>query len=142
MFCFSSTVKYEAPGNISVSWLKNNLSLVWRAAEKYPALAEVWFRRDKHPIESWEKVRHNCDLLSNLSKSLLCLKKMFVILYNHFNPLSTLLLQRKMTTTISQTSMCEYFHVLYDEMFIQHYFILLCVIGLSSASCGIISETQ
>ncbi|XP_042273843.1 interleukin-12 receptor subunit beta-2 [Thunnus maccoyii] len=63
------TVKYEAPGNISVSWLKNNLSLVWRAAEKYPALAEVWFRRDKHPIESWEK--------------------------------------RKMTTTISQTSMCQ-----------------------------------
>eukprot|EP00064_Thunnus_orientalis_P014682 superscaffoldBa00002585_g14729 len=63
------TVKYEAPGNISVSWLKNNLSLVWRPAEKYPALAEVWFRRDKHPIESWEK--------------------------------------REMTTTISQTSMCQ-----------------------------------
>ncbi|KAM7388002.1 hypothetical protein PAMP_024206 [Pampus punctatissimus] len=53
------TVKYEAPKDISVSWLKNNLSLIWRAAEKYPALAEVWFRQDKHPTESWEKRKAN-----------------------------------------------------------------------------------
>ncbi|XP_023138044.2 leukemia inhibitory factor receptor [Amphiprion ocellaris] len=50
------TVKYETPQNISVTWLKNNLSLSWQAAEKYPALAEVWFRPYEHPTESWEKL--------------------------------------------------------------------------------------
>uniref|UniRef100_A0AAQ5ZG98 Fibronectin type-III domain-containing protein n=1 Tax=Amphiprion ocellaris TaxID=80972 RepID=A0AAQ5ZG98_AMPOC len=50
------TVKYETPQNISVTWLKNNLSLSWQAAEKYPALAEVWFRPYEHPTESWEKI--------------------------------------------------------------------------------------
>ncbi|XP_037627105.1 interleukin-12 receptor subunit beta-1 isoform X1 [Sebastes umbrosus] len=49
------TVKYEAPQNISMSWLKNNLNLSWPAAEKHPALAEIRFRRDEHPTESWEK---------------------------------------------------------------------------------------
>ncbi|XP_071342102.1 uncharacterized protein il12rb1 isoform X4 [Trachinotus anak] len=48
-------VKYEAPQNISVSWLSNNLSLIWKAAENHQALAEVWFQRDGHPTESWEK---------------------------------------------------------------------------------------
>uniref|UniRef100_A0A669BEM8 Interleukin-12 receptor subunit beta-1 n=1 Tax=Oreochromis niloticus TaxID=8128 RepID=A0A669BEM8_ORENI len=49
-------VKYEAPQKISASWLKNNLSLSWIATEKYPAVAEVWFRRDEHPTEPWGKV--------------------------------------------------------------------------------------
>ncbi|XP_049444769.1 uncharacterized protein il12rb1 isoform X1 [Epinephelus fuscoguttatus] len=49
------TVKYESPKNINMSWFKNNLSLSWTAAEKHPALAEVLFRRDEHPTESWEK---------------------------------------------------------------------------------------
>ncbi|XP_043985798.1 interleukin-31 receptor subunit alpha [Gambusia affinis] len=44
-------VKYEPPQNISVSWLRNNLSLSWES--KYPSLAEVWFR--KYHTESWEK---------------------------------------------------------------------------------------
>ncbi|XP_071767838.2 interleukin-12 receptor subunit beta-1 [Centroberyx gerrardi] len=48
-----NTVKYEAPQTISVSWLKNNLSLSWKAAEKQPALAEVRFRRED-TTESWE----------------------------------------------------------------------------------------
>ncbi|XP_005454041.1 interleukin-12 receptor subunit beta-1 [Oreochromis niloticus] len=48
-------VKYEAPQKISASWLKNNLSLSWIATEKYPAVAEVWFRRDEHPTEPWGK---------------------------------------------------------------------------------------
>ncbi|XP_010752539.3 oncostatin-M-specific receptor subunit beta isoform X2 [Larimichthys crocea] len=48
------TVKYEAPQNISMSWLRNNLRLRWRAAENESALAEVRFRRDEHPKESWE----------------------------------------------------------------------------------------
>lgn len=50
----ANTVKYEAPQHISMSWLKNNLSLSWTAAEKRPALAEVRFRRDEWPTESWE----------------------------------------------------------------------------------------
>ncbi|XP_071380690.1 interleukin-6 receptor subunit beta isoform X2 [Centroberyx affinis] len=49
----SNTVKYEAPQTISVSWLKNNLSLSWKAAEEQPALAEVRFRRED-TTESWE----------------------------------------------------------------------------------------
>lgn len=40
-----------------MSWLKNNLNLSWIAAEKHPALAEIRFRRDEQPTESWEKVR-------------------------------------------------------------------------------------
>uniref|UniRef100_A0A3Q1FVZ9 Fibronectin type-III domain-containing protein n=1 Tax=Acanthochromis polyacanthus TaxID=80966 RepID=A0A3Q1FVZ9_9TELE len=53
------TVKYETPQNISVSWLKKNLSLSWQAAEKYPARAEVWFRPYARPTESWKQVRLN-----------------------------------------------------------------------------------
>ncbi|KAM9358382.1 interleukin-12 receptor subunit beta-2 [Symphorus nematophorus] len=53
------TVKYDAPRNISMSWLKNNLSLSWIAAEKDPALAEVRFRRHEHPTESWENRQTN-----------------------------------------------------------------------------------
>ncbi|XP_070765728.1 interleukin-31 receptor subunit alpha [Enoplosus armatus] len=48
------TVKYEAPQNISMSWLNNNLNLSWPAAEKHPALAEIRFRRNEHPTEPWE----------------------------------------------------------------------------------------
>ncbi|XP_042368332.1 interleukin-12 receptor subunit beta-2 [Plectropomus leopardus] len=48
-------VKYESPQNIKVSWLKNNLSLSWTAAERKPALVEIRFRRDGNPTESWEK---------------------------------------------------------------------------------------
>ncbi|XP_029284788.1 interleukin-12 receptor subunit beta-2-like isoform X1 [Cottoperca gobio] len=54
------TVKYEAPKDISMSWLKNNLSLSWAAAEKkHPASAEILFRRDARPTESWEKITKN-----------------------------------------------------------------------------------
>ncbi|XP_047443768.1 interleukin-12 receptor subunit beta-1 [Mugil cephalus] len=52
-------IKYDAPRNISPSWLKNSLSLRWLAAEKSPALAEVWFRRDEHGSESWKKILIN-----------------------------------------------------------------------------------
>ncbi|KAM4740050.1 uncharacterized protein il12rb1 [Anableps anableps] len=45
------TVKYEAPQNITVSWLRNNLILSWQS--KYPSLAEVWFK--KYGTEQWEK---------------------------------------------------------------------------------------
>ncbi|KAM8744687.1 uncharacterized protein il12rb1 isoform 2-T2 [Acanthopagrus schlegelii] len=47
-------VKHDIPQNITMSWLKNNLSLSWSAAEEYPALAEVRFRRHDHPTDSWE----------------------------------------------------------------------------------------
>ncbi|KAA8589461.1 hypothetical protein FQN60_012826 [Etheostoma spectabile] len=50
-----NTVKYAAPQNISMSWLKNSLSLRWRAEEKHPALAEIQFRQNDDPAESWEK---------------------------------------------------------------------------------------
>ncbi|XP_018528533.1 interleukin-12 receptor subunit beta-1 isoform X2 [Lates calcarifer] len=48
-------VKYDAPQSISMSWLGNNLSLIWKAAEKHPALAEVLFRKHNNTTESWEK---------------------------------------------------------------------------------------
>ncbi|XP_030288211.1 interleukin-6 receptor subunit beta-like isoform X3 [Sparus aurata] len=47
-------VKHDVPKDISMSWLKNNLSLSWTAVEEYPALAEVRFRRLEHPTDSWE----------------------------------------------------------------------------------------
>ncbi|KAK2835363.1 hypothetical protein Q5P01_015847 [Channa striata] len=49
------TIKYQAPRHISVSWIKNNVSLIWAAAEKHPALAEIWFRQVKDPTEPWER---------------------------------------------------------------------------------------
>ncbi|XP_063747661.1 leukemia inhibitory factor receptor-like isoform X3 [Eleginops maclovinus] len=52
-------VKYEAPKHISMSWLKNNLSLSWTAAEEHPAAAEILLRRDAHITESWEKKTTN-----------------------------------------------------------------------------------
>lgn len=57
-FCIPSTVKFKEPKNIAVSWLINNLKLVWEPEDDKRALAEVWFRRDGH--SSWEKVRHVC----------------------------------------------------------------------------------
>nr|XP_049588344.1 oncostatin-M-specific receptor subunit beta isoform X2 [Syngnathus scovelli] len=33
-------VKFEAPEDISVTWFQNHLNVTWKAAEKYPALAE------------------------------------------------------------------------------------------------------
>ncbi|XP_038147544.1 interleukin-12 receptor subunit beta-1 [Cyprinodon tularosa] len=47
------TVKYETPQNISISWLRNNLSLSWQS--KYPSLAEVSFRKYEPLSETWEK---------------------------------------------------------------------------------------
>ncbi|XP_054646912.1 oncostatin-M-specific receptor subunit beta isoform X2 [Dunckerocampus dactyliophorus] len=52
----SETVKFEAPRDISVSWTQNHLSMTWTAAEKHPAMAEVWFR--KAETQSWEKRRN------------------------------------------------------------------------------------
>lgn len=65
LLCLS--VKYEAPHNISMSWLKNNLKLSWIAAEDYPALTEIRFRRAERPSESWEYVRKT--LLPNFTES-------------------------------------------------------------------------
>ncbi|XP_026178715.1 interleukin-12 receptor subunit beta-1 [Mastacembelus armatus] len=53
------TVKFEAPKNISVSWLKNNLRLSWRALEKRLATAEVWLRQVQHHTGSWMKIVTN-----------------------------------------------------------------------------------
>uniref|UniRef100_A0A671V1S4 Fibronectin type-III domain-containing protein n=1 Tax=Sparus aurata TaxID=8175 RepID=A0A671V1S4_SPAAU len=50
-------VKHDVPKDISMSWLKNNLSLSWTAVEEYPALAEVRFRRLEHPTDSWETIQ-------------------------------------------------------------------------------------
>ncbi|KAK1897217.1 Leukemia inhibitory factor receptor [Dissostichus eleginoides] len=55
----SHTVKYEAPKHISMSWLKNNLSLSWTASEKHPAAAEIRLRRDAHRTDSWGKITKN-----------------------------------------------------------------------------------
>ncbi|XP_054459191.1 leukemia inhibitory factor receptor isoform X2 [Anoplopoma fimbria] len=61
------TVKYEAPQNISMSWFKNNLNLRWIAAETYPALAEIRFRLNERPTESWEKLQRTTTTTSNTS---------------------------------------------------------------------------
>lgn len=45
IMCFYSTVKYNAPESISLSWSKTNLTLRWRAVENFPAEAQVRYRR-------------------------------------------------------------------------------------------------
>ncbi|XP_075944284.1 oncostatin-M-specific receptor subunit beta isoform X1 [Anarhichas minor] len=62
-----TAVKYEAPQNISMSWIKNNLNLTWIAAEMYPALAEIRFRRNEHPTESWGKLQRTTNTTSKRS---------------------------------------------------------------------------
>lgn len=55
-----STVKYDAPENITMSWLKGDLILAWTdkvKLEAHPALAEVRFRLHERPSEPWEYVR-------------------------------------------------------------------------------------
>nr|XP_020512174.1 leukemia inhibitory factor receptor-like isoform X1 [Labrus bergylta] len=52
-------VKYEAPQKIMISRVKDNLKLRWKAAENYPALAEVRFRRHGHPNVSWVNTLHS-----------------------------------------------------------------------------------
>ncbi|XP_019730808.1 uncharacterized protein il12rb1 isoform X3 [Hippocampus comes] len=49
----NETVKFEVPQDISVAWFQNQLNVTWKAAEKYPAFAEVWFRIDE--TKPWEK---------------------------------------------------------------------------------------
>ncbi|XP_010785538.1 interleukin-31 receptor subunit alpha isoform X2 [Notothenia coriiceps] len=55
----SHTVKYEAPKDISMSWLKNNLSLSWTPSEEHPAAAEILLRRDANRTDSWGKITTN-----------------------------------------------------------------------------------
>lgn len=62
-----------------MSWLKKNLKLSWIAAEDYPALTEIRFRRAEHPSESWEYVRKT--LIPNLQNL-----QLFSLLINTFNP--------------------------------------------------------
>lgn len=55
-----STVKYDVPENITMSWLKGDLILAWTdkvKLEARPALAEVRFRLHERPSEPWEYVR-------------------------------------------------------------------------------------
>ncbi|KAM9762624.1 uncharacterized protein il12rb1 [Menidia menidia] len=54
-----NTVKYKEPQDISLLWLKNSLKLRWPAAEDNPAVADVWFRQNEHPTETWEKRLEN-----------------------------------------------------------------------------------
>ncbi|CAN9500942.1 unnamed protein product [Ophioblennius macclurei] len=53
------TVRFEAPHNITLSWGPDSLALKWPAAEKFPALAEIWFRRKEDVAETWEKKTAN-----------------------------------------------------------------------------------
>lgn len=71
-YFFFLTVKYEVPRGISMSWSQNNLTLSWTVVEGHPALAEVRYRRNEHPTESWEYV--SSVLLPQFSiRSLLCI---------------------------------------------------------------------
>ncbi|KAK9519475.1 hypothetical protein VZT92_022202 [Zoarces viviparus] len=60
-------VKYEAPQIISMSWFKNDLNLTWIAAEMAPALAEIRFRRNEHPTESWGELKRTTNTTSKPS---------------------------------------------------------------------------
>ncbi|XP_061884668.1 oncostatin-M-specific receptor subunit beta [Entelurus aequoreus] len=62
----NETVKFIAPQDVLVSWIQNHLTLTWMAAEKHPALVEVWFR--KADTLSWEKRQD----LTKLMPSLMC----------------------------------------------------------------------
>ncbi|XP_029939139.1 interleukin-31 receptor subunit alpha [Salarias fasciatus] len=55
------TVKFDPPNNITVTWIQNSLILKWSAAEKFPALAEIWFRNEDH-TETWDKAITNATL--------------------------------------------------------------------------------
>uniref|UniRef100_A0A8C5D9G0 Leukemia inhibitory factor receptor-like n=1 Tax=Gouania willdenowi TaxID=441366 RepID=A0A8C5D9G0_GOUWI len=57
MFAHFSTVIFEAPQNITVSWMENNLSLRWLSAEPFPASTEIWIQSDDSLTELWQKVR-------------------------------------------------------------------------------------
>ncbi|XP_076009761.1 leukemia inhibitory factor receptor isoform X2 [Genypterus blacodes] len=50
----NQSVKYEAPKNISVSWMGNDLNLSWRAEAEQQALAEVSFQMEGDAAEPWE----------------------------------------------------------------------------------------
>lgn len=54
-------IKYDAPRDISMSWDKDNLNLSWKAAENYPASAEVRFHRPN--TASWETI--SCSTKTN-----------------------------------------------------------------------------
>lgn len=66
-----SAVKYDAPENITMSWLKGDLILAWTDKVKlvaHPALAEVRFRVHERPSEPWEYVRQILSTSLNQSK--------------------------------------------------------------------------
>ncbi|XP_061739375.1 oncostatin-M-specific receptor subunit beta isoform X3 [Nerophis ophidion] len=70
----NETVKFKAPQDILVSWIQNHLKLTWMAAEKHPALVEVWFR--KADTLSWEKRQDLTELMpsKNLMSDMLVIK--------------------------------------------------------------------
>lgn len=97
IFCFCSTVKYNAPENISLSWSKTKLTLRWGTVENFPAEAEVRYRRmiDADGTELWTYV--------SCVSSVLNIDCFFVLCYINF---VFFLLQWKANTTI-ETSKCE-----------------------------------
>ncbi|XP_028300677.1 interleukin-27 receptor subunit alpha isoform X2 [Gouania willdenowi] len=55
-------VIFEAPQNITVSWMENNLSLRWLSAEPFPASTEIWIQSDDSLTELWQKILKNTTL--------------------------------------------------------------------------------
>ncbi|XP_041646340.1 interleukin-12 receptor subunit beta-2 isoform X2 [Cheilinus undulatus] len=49
-------VKYEAPTEISATWVKGNLTLCWKAAESRSALAEIRFRQHGNSNALWNNI--------------------------------------------------------------------------------------
>ncbi|XP_056894938.1 LOW QUALITY PROTEIN: uncharacterized protein LOC130529063 [Takifugu flavidus] len=59
------TVKYDVPRNVSMSWLKGDLTLGWTAVQDHPALAEVRFRVHERLAETWETRMANTSLINS-----------------------------------------------------------------------------
>ncbi|XP_061832378.2 interleukin-31 receptor subunit alpha [Nerophis lumbriciformis] len=77
----NETVKFEAPQDVLVSWIQNHLKLTWMAAEKHPALVEVWFR--KADTLSWEKRQDLTELMPNLTELLPSQNLTYMLVIKH-----------------------------------------------------------
>lgn len=109
IFCFWSTVKYNAPENISLSWSKTKLTLRWGAVENFPAEAEVRYRRiiDADETELWTYV--------SWVSSVLNIGGFFCFNYHFYINLEFFLLQWMANTTI-ETSKCELSTILHQVL--------------------------
>lgn len=117
IFCFCSTVKYNAPENISLSWSKTKLTLRWGAVENFPAEAEVRYRRmiDADGMEWWTYVSWVSSVL-NIG---------FFCFHSHLSRVYINLgfsLLQWMANTTTETSDCELSSILHHVVWFRRSF--------------------